>query len=93
VPWTSSSIFEARCNFVMLALSPNSNIQGLCRLFNISPQTGYRTLERYRAEGEKGIVLTPLTAGRSAVPRPLNLLFFACVRTTPRGAVENCFTS
>src|SRR5260370_22257293 len=55
VPWTSNSIYEARRNLVMLALSPNSNIRGLCRRFNISPNTGYQTLERYRVEGEKGL--------------------------------------
>src|SRR6202043_3038185 len=55
MPWTSNSVFEARRDFVMLALSPNSNIRGLCRRFNISPNTGYQTLERYRAEGEKGL--------------------------------------
>jgi transposase len=55
MPWTSNSIFEARRNFVMLALSPNSNIRGLCRRFNISAKTGYQTLERYRAEGERGL--------------------------------------
>jgi transposase len=55
MPWTSNSIFEARRNFVKLALSPKSNIRGLCRRFNISANTGYQTLERYRAEGEKGL--------------------------------------
>jgi len=63
MPWTSNSIFEARRNFVMLALSPNSNIRGLCRRFNISANTGYQTLERYRAEGEKGL------QDRSRAPR------------------------
>jgi hypothetical protein len=33
------------------------------------------------------IVLGRLTAGRFAVPKPLNWLFFLCVRTTPPGAV------
>jgi transposase len=55
MPWTSNSIFEARRKFVMLALAPNSNIRGLCRRFTISANTGYQTLERYRAEGEKGL--------------------------------------
>jgi hypothetical protein len=55
MPWTSNSIFEARRNFVPLTLAPNSNIRGLCRRFNISANTGYQTLERYRAEGEKGL--------------------------------------
>jgi transposase len=55
MPWTANSIFEARRNFVLLALSPKSNIRRLCRQFNISPNTGYQTLERYRAEGENGL--------------------------------------
>ncbi len=76
MPWTSNSIFEARRNFVMLAQSPNSNMRGLCRRFNISPNTGYQTLERYRAESEKGLQdrsRTPLTEGRCAVPKPTEL--------------------
>ena len=55
MPWTANSIFEARRNFVLLALSPKSNIRSLCRQFNISPNTGYQTLDRYRAEGENGL--------------------------------------
>ena len=55
MPWTENSIFEARRNFVLLALSPKSNIRRLCRQFNISPNTGYQTLARYRAEGENGL--------------------------------------
>jgi transposase len=55
MPWMSNSVVEARLNFVNLALSPNSNIRGLCRRFNISAKTAYQTLERYRAEGEKGL--------------------------------------
>lgn len=53
--WTANSIFEARRNFALLALSPKSNIRRLCKQFNISPNTGYQTLERYRAEGENGL--------------------------------------
>ena len=55
MPWTANSVFEARRNFVLLALSPKSNIRRLCRQFNISPKTGYQTLDRYRAEGENGL--------------------------------------
>ena len=55
MPWTANSIFEARRNFVLLALSPKSNIRRLCRQFNISPKTGYQTLHRYRTEGESGL--------------------------------------
>lgn len=55
MPWTANSIFEARLDFVLLALSPKSNIRRLCRQFNISPNTGYQTLDRYRAEGENSL--------------------------------------
>ena len=55
MPWTANSIFEARRDFVLLALAPKSNIRRLCRQFNISPNTGYQTLDRYRAEGENGL--------------------------------------
>jgi transposase len=55
MPWTSKSLIQARSEFVHLALAPNANIQSLCRSFNISRQTGYRTLERYRLTGAKGL--------------------------------------
>jgi transposase len=55
MPWRSNTLLEARSEFVQLALAPNANIQSLCRRFNISRQTGYRTLERYRRAGAKGL--------------------------------------
>jgi transposase len=55
MPWSSNTVLEARSEFVRLALEPNTNIQSLCRRFNISRQTGYRTLERYRMAGAKGL--------------------------------------
>jgi transposase-like protein len=73
MPWTSTSIFEARRNFVMLALSPSANIRALCRRFNISAKTGYKTLARYHADGEKGlhnIAPVPLTQVPSDVQGP-----------------------
>jgi Helix-turn-helix domain len=90
MPWTSNSIFEARRNFVTLALTPNSNIRGLCRHFNISANTAYQTLDRYRAEGEKGLQdrSRALTARRCAVPRPLNWPLFPRGRNTRPGAAE-----
>lgn len=55
MPWESKSIIEVRQEFVMHACLPNSNIRALCRRFNISPSVGYKTLRRYRAEGEAGL--------------------------------------
>jgi transposase len=55
MPWRSNTLVEARSEFVRLALAPGANIQSLCRRFNISRETGYRTLERYRTAGAKGL--------------------------------------
>jgi transposase-like protein len=55
MPWRSNTLLEARSEFVQLALAPNADIQSLCRRFNISRQTSYRTLERYRRAGAKGL--------------------------------------
>lgn len=55
MPWRSNTLLEARSEFVQLALAPNANIQSLCRSFNISRQTGYRTLKRYRIAGARGL--------------------------------------
>ncbi|MCL8486238.1 MULTISPECIES: IS630 family transposase [Bradyrhizobium] len=55
MPWKSNTLREARSEFVQLALAPNANIQSLCRRFNISRQTGYQTLERYRLAGAEGL--------------------------------------
>jgi transposase-like protein len=65
MPWKSNSIFDVRRTFVTLALSPDSNIRELCRRFNISPNTGYQTLERYRAEGDKELQDRSRTPHRS----------------------------
>jgi transposase len=65
MPWKSNSVFEARREFVTLALSQDSNMRGLCRRFNISPNTGYQTLERYRAEGDRGLQDRSRTPHRS----------------------------
>jgi len=55
MPWKSNTLLEARSEFVELALAPNAKIQSLCRRFNISRQTGYQTLERYRIAGARGL--------------------------------------
>jgi len=50
--WDSRSIVELRREFVSLALQESSNVSELCRRFKISRKTGYKWLERSRAEGE-----------------------------------------
>jgi transposase InsO family protein len=47
---------QAKREFIQLALSETIPMTPLCHRFGISRQTGYKWLERYRAEGEAGLV-------------------------------------
>jgi transposase len=55
MPWVSKTAVEARREFVSLAQSPRANIRALCRQFNVSPNTAYKFLNRFRLEGEQGL--------------------------------------
>ena len=56
MPWQARSAMELKKEWVRFALQPGANIRALCRRYGISPATGYKWLERYRAEGETGLV-------------------------------------
>ena len=43
--------------FVMLAQSARFTVSELCEQFGISPKTGYKHLDRYAANGLKGLAL------------------------------------
>lgn len=45
-----------RREFAELAIKAGVNMRELCRRFEISPTVGYKLLERFRAEGEAGLV-------------------------------------
>ncbi|HLG83585.1 MAG TPA: IS630 family transposase [Bradyrhizobium sp.] len=53
MPWVSQTVSEARREFVALANAPAANIRALCRQFNVSPNTAYKLLGRYRSFGEQ----------------------------------------
>lgn len=55
MPFRGMSIVEQREAFVRQALEEGSNVRALCRAYGISPTTGYRWLERYRASGVGGL--------------------------------------
>jgi transposase InsO family protein len=55
MPWKEVSVMSQRRDFVMLSSADNVNMRELCRRFKISPTTGYKWLERYQQEGEKGL--------------------------------------
>jgi transposase InsO family protein len=50
------STVSLRREFVMLAVAEGSNIRELCRRYGIQPRIGYKWLERYRSEGEAGLL-------------------------------------
>lgn len=55
MPFREVSRMDERLEFVMLASAQGANVRGLCRRFGISPATGYKWLERWRAAGQAGL--------------------------------------
>ena len=49
MPWDAMSTQDLRFEFVSEASREGTNVRQLCRRFNISPKTGYKWLERFRA--------------------------------------------
>jgi transposase InsO family protein len=49
MPWREVSVMDQRREFLALALQEGANRRELCRRFGISPQTGYKWLERFAA--------------------------------------------
>ena len=56
MPWNEVSIVDQREEFVRLASQPDENVRRLCRRFQISPTTGYKWMDRYRAVGREGLM-------------------------------------
>ena len=54
--WNEVSIVAQREEFVRLAETSGSNVRLLCRRYEVSPTTGYKWLQRYRAQGLEGLV-------------------------------------
>ena len=50
MPWESKTVEELRKEFVLEA-EKSSNFSAVCREFGITRKTGYKWLERYRADG------------------------------------------
>jgi transposase InsO family protein len=49
MPWREVSVMDGRREFVRLALMEGANRRELCRRFGISPDVGYKWLERWQA--------------------------------------------
>lgn len=61
MPW--DRVVDQRLKFVLAASTGEEPVSGLCEAYGISRKTGYKWLERYRAEGLAGL------ADRSSAPR------------------------
>ena len=68
MPWKVVTVMSQRKEFVSLASAEGVNISELCRRFDISRKTGYKWLERFRAEGDPGI------ADRSRRPKSIPVI-------------------
>jgi transposase len=55
MPWNEVTKMSLRREFIIFALKEDANISLLCKSFNISRKTGYKWLNRYLKEGEKGL--------------------------------------
>jgi transposase InsO family protein len=69
--WQEASIMSLRDEFVALASREGANVRALCRHFAISPTTGYKWLNRYRAAGAAGLAdrsRRPHTSPRQTTP-------------------------
>jgi len=55
VPLRERSIMSQRLEFIA-CVDAGAEVRGLCREYGVSPDTAYRWLRRYRAEGPSGLV-------------------------------------
>lgn len=56
MPWKHVDMTTLRQEFVLLALQEGANRRDLCRRFSISPKTGYKWIERFKAQGARGLL-------------------------------------
>lgn len=57
MPWKNVTDMDEIIRFVMLAQNGSFTVTELCEQFGISRKTGYKYLERYAAEGLKGLAV------------------------------------
>ena len=55
MPWKEVSIMSQRREFVTFATAESANVRHLCRCFGISPNTAYKWLDRFQADGLSGL--------------------------------------
>lgn len=53
--WSCTNVMDERKRFVLRALDPTTCMAELCREFGIARKTGYKWLERFKKNGERGL--------------------------------------
>src|SRR5258708_39782648 len=56
MPWKASSVMEEKLRFILEYEAGEKSMTELCQRYDISRETGYRTLRRYRAAGLGGLL-------------------------------------
>jgi putative transposase len=55
MPWKETCAMDQRIRFVLAAMEEDAVMSEVCRAFGVSRPTGYKWLERYMAEGPRGL--------------------------------------
>ena len=50
--WQTESVMEQKQRFIQMWLTNEYTMSGLCKSFGISRTTGYKMIQRYRADSE-----------------------------------------
>src|SRR5260370_139218 len=56
MPWKASSVMEEKLRLILEYEAGEKSMTELCQRYDISRETGYRTLRRYRASGLGGLL-------------------------------------
>ena len=75
MPWDERDTMSLRSEFVLFASQDGANIRALCRLYGISPATGYKWLHRWALEGGTGLHDRPRTPHHSPNRSPDDIVY------------------
>ena len=70
MPWKESSVMEEKLRFILEYEAGEESMTELCQRYDISRETGYLTLHRYRASGLGGLLLQSHAAHRHGNQTP-----------------------
>lgn len=71
--WLEASVVSNRQEFVRLASCEGANVRELCRRYEVSPQTGYKWLRRFRSDPSAPLVDASRRPHRSPAQTPLEI--------------------